>query len=116
MNDDEIIAEMKLLIESLDGITSQFVSDHSLNLLEELEGKFPEAKSTMLAAINRYLGLDKRLRDNFRLGKRAGYYRSLSDLEKPDLRIQVDQILDRIEAQHPGKLDDVISEMMESFI
>ena len=44
MNDDEIIAEERLLIENLDGITSYFASDHILNLLEELDGKFPEAK------------------------------------------------------------------------
>ena len=33
MNDDEIIAEERLLIENLDGITSYFASDHILNLL-----------------------------------------------------------------------------------
>jgi len=44
LSDEEIIAEEKLLIENLDGITSQFASDHVLNLLEELEGTFPEAK------------------------------------------------------------------------
>ena len=34
---------------------SYFASDHILNLLEELDGKFPEAKETMLATIDRYL-------------------------------------------------------------
>ena len=57
MNDDEIIEEERLLIENLNGITSYFASDHILNLLEELDGKFPEAKATMLHAIDRYLAL-----------------------------------------------------------
>jgi len=69
LNDDEIIAEERLLIENLNGITSHFVSDHILNLLEELDGKFPEAKEKMLAVIDRYLALSREDRNNFRLGE-----------------------------------------------
>ena len=116
MSDDEIAAEEKLLVETLDGIHSQFASDHILNLLEEVEGKLPEAKQQMLAVINRYLDLPQSERDNFRLGRRAGFYRSLHDLEKPGLRGQVDEIMRRIETESPGKLDEIISELMESFI
>ncbi len=116
LSEDEIVAEERLLIENLDGITSYFTSDHILNLLEELDGKFPEAKSRMLATIDRYLSLPESERKNFRLGRRTGYYRCLDDLANPNLRIQVDQIMHRIETEHPGSLDDVISELMESFI
>jgi radical SAM superfamily enzyme YgiQ (UPF0313 family) len=116
LGDDEIVAEERLLIENLDGITSRFVSDHILNLLEELEGEFPEAKEKLLAVIDRYLALPKSERDNFRLGRRAGYYRVLDDMKKPELRAQVDLILRRIEMENPGGLDPVISEIMESFI
>jgi radical SAM superfamily enzyme YgiQ (UPF0313 family) len=116
MTDDEIAAEEKLLIETLDGIHSQFASDHILNLLEEVEGKLPEAKSQMLAVLNRYLELPQSERDNFRLGRRAGIYRSLRDLEKPGLRRQVDEIMRTIQMERPGKLDEIISGLMESFI
>jgi radical SAM superfamily enzyme YgiQ (UPF0313 family) len=116
MSDDEIAAEEKLLVETLNGIHSEVASDHILNLLEEVEGKLPEAKSQMLAVIDRYLDLPQSERDNFRLGRRAGFYRSLHDLEKPGLRGQVDQIMGRIEMESPGKLDEIISGLMESFI
>jgi len=116
LSDDEMIEEQKLLIENLDGITSTFTSDHILNLLEELEGKFPEAKEHMLAVINRYLALSQSERENFRLGRRAGFYRSLDDMENSELRSRVDAIMRRIEKQHPGELDRVISELMESFL
>jgi len=56
----------------------------------------------MLAVIDRYLALPDSERANFRLGRRAGYYRSLEDLANPDLRIRVDQIMNRIETEHPG--------------
>jgi radical SAM superfamily enzyme YgiQ (UPF0313 family) len=116
MSDDEIIIEEKLLIENLDGITSQIVSDHILNLLEEVEGKFPEAKAPILAVIDRYLALPDSERLNFRLGRRTGFYRSLDDLENPGMRAEVDQIMRRIEMKNPQNLDQVISELMESFI
>jgi radical SAM superfamily enzyme len=116
MSDDEIVVEEKLLIENLDGITSQIVSDHILNLLEEVEGKFPEAKAPILAIIDRYLALPESERLNFRLGRRTGFYRSLDDLENPGIRAEVDQIMHRIEMKNPQNLDQVISELMESFI
>jgi len=116
LNDDEIVAEERLLIENLDGLTGQFASDHILNLLEELEGELPEAKGTMLAVIDRYLALDQSERNNFRLGRRAGFYRFLDDLQNPDLRPRVDMIMRRIERESPGNLDQVISDLMESFI
>jgi hypothetical protein len=116
LSDDEIVAEERLLIENLDGISSTFISDHILNLLEELEGQFPEAKERMLAVIDRYLGLPQTERDNFRLGRRAGYYRTLDDLANPDLRIRVEHLLRRIETDSPGSLESVISTLMESFL
>jgi len=115
-SDDEIVAEERLLIETLGGITSTFVSDHILNLLEEVEGKFPEDKPKMLAVIDRYLALPKAERDNFRLGRRTGIYRTLNHLENQELRSRVDYILKRIEAENPGGLDQVISQLMESFL
>lgn len=116
LSDDEIVAEERLLIENLDGIHSRFVSDHILNLLEELEGDFPEAKDRMLATIDRYLALDRAERENFRLGRRSGYYHSLDDLGNPDLRARVDQIRNRIETEKPGQFEQIISDLMESFI
>ena len=116
LSDDEIVAELKLLIENLDGITSRFVSDHILNLLEELEGEFPDGKEKLLAVIERYQALTDPERMNFRLGRRAGFYRALDDMEKPELRNQVDLIMRRIETENPGSLDQVVSELMENFL
>jgi radical SAM superfamily enzyme YgiQ (UPF0313 family) len=116
LSDDETVAELRLLIENLAGITSHFVSDHILNLLGELEGKLPEAKTTMLATIDRYLALSNADRANFRLGRRANFYNTLDDMDNPGLRSNVDAIMRRIETKNPGNLDAVLSEIMESFI
>jgi len=115
-SDDEVVVEERLLVETLREITSTFASDHILNLLEEVEGKLPGDKAKMMAVIDRYLSLPKGEKDNFRLGRRAGLYRSLEDLSNPELRMQVDEVLRRIERESPGELDTIISQMMESFI
>jgi radical SAM superfamily enzyme YgiQ (UPF0313 family) len=115
LTDDELVAEEGLLIENLIGISSRFVSDHILNLLD-LEGDLPGAKETMLAAIDQYLGLTQPERENFRLGRRAGYYQSLDDMNNPNLRPQVDMIQRRIEKESPGNFEQIISDFMESFI
>jgi radical SAM superfamily enzyme YgiQ (UPF0313 family) len=116
MTDDEIVVELRLLVENLDGIHSRITSDHILNLLEDVEGNLPDAKAKMLAVIDRYLALPQAERENFRLGRRASFYRSQNDMDNPELRSRVDKIMQRIQVQSPGKLDAVISEIMESFI
>jgi radical SAM superfamily enzyme YgiQ (UPF0313 family) len=115
-NDDEIVMEERRLIEHLNGITSTFVSDHILNLLEEVEGTLPEGKSEMLARIDRYLELSDEEKANFRVGRRTGIYRSIDDLSNSMLRGQVEQILRKVELEGPGGVEKFISDLMGSFI
>jgi radical SAM superfamily enzyme YgiQ (UPF0313 family) len=116
MSDEEVVLEEKLLIEHLNGISSRFVSDHILNLLEEVEGKLPEGKEKMLAVIDQYLALSAEEKENFRLGRRAGIYRFLSDLQNPELHNEVEKAIKRIKDETPGGIEAVISELMSSFI
>jgi hypothetical protein len=87
-----------------------------LNLLQEVEGKLPQEKEKMLNVIDRYLSLPKREKDNFRLGRRAGIYQSVDDLANSGLRDQVERALEQIESERPGGIEEVLSNMTESFI
>ena len=116
LNEDEIVEEERLLVEHLEEITSTFVSDHILNLLQEVEGKLPEEKEKMLKLIDHYLALPTEEKNNFRLGRRAGVYQSVEDLSKPELRNQVERALQQIESGRPGGIEKVLSDLMESFI
>jgi len=49
--------EIRNFIERLEGIESTLVSDHILNLLEEIQGTLPGAREQMLGIIDRYLAL-----------------------------------------------------------
>ena len=115
-SDDDIIREEALFIDELDGITSYFASDHILNLLEEVEGQLPEDKPRMREIINRYLTLPEEERINFRLGRRAGLYRKLDDLNNPILSQQVRDCLGKIGSASPEKVEEAIANLMERYI
>ena len=116
LNDDETVEEERLLIQHLEGITSTFVSDHILNLLQEVKGKLPEEKEKMLNLIDRYLSLPEEEKNSFRFGRRMGVYQSVEDLSRPELRNRVERVIRQIESERPGCLEEVLSELTESFI
>ena len=115
-SDDEIIREEGLLIDEIHGIKSYFASDHILNLLEEVEGQLPGDKPKMRGIIDRYLALPEEERLNYRLGRRAGLYRKLDDLNNPMLFQRVQDHLKGIQAASPHKVEEAIAELMERYI
>ncbi|HEX7364207.1 MAG TPA: radical SAM protein [Dehalococcoidia bacterium] len=113
--EDEVVAEIGQLIQKLD-VTSELKSDHILNMLPEIEGKFPEAKEACLATINRYLGLPAQERLNFRLGRRAGYYEKLDDLYNTQKYGKVDDAIKQIISEAPDNVDEIIMQLKANFI
>ena len=97
--DPEIIAGARLLVENLTGINSYVVSDHSLNLLEEVNGQLPGDKPALLAIYDRYLNLPEKDQLIFSLGKRWGLYRKLDDLYDQANYTQVAEVYDRLQKQ-----------------
>jgi len=116
IGDEEILKEIRLFIEHLDGIESRIVSDHILNLLEELEGKLPEDKEKFLGIIDRYFSMAEEDRLIFRLGRRRGIYRSLDDLSEPDTYLQLKEGVERYQREEPGKLDRDLDRIRQNFI
>ncbi len=114
--DEEIIEEEKLLLENL-AVTSMVASDHSINLLPEIEGKLPEGKDAMLDVIARFQALPPEERDLYKLGRRLGVYERLADLGDPARRTEVADVLARVMAQPNGpSLDEVLFKLMERYI
>jgi radical SAM superfamily enzyme YgiQ (UPF0313 family) len=116
IGDEEILTEIRLFIEHLDGIESRIVSDHILNLLEELEGKLPEDKEKLLGLIDRYFDMSEEDRLIFRLGRRRGFYRSLDDLSDQNTYQQLRQAVERYQREEPGKLDRELDRIRQNFI
>jgi hypothetical protein len=104
--DEEMMEELKLFIQNLDCHAS-FVSDHIGNLLQEVEGKLPEDKAKMLAAIEHFQALSPEERQVYRIGRRARYYSSLDDLKDSGQHQVVEQIIERL-SNGTGEVDEQI--------
>lgn len=108
LDEEEVVREIRLLIENLTTEGATIVSDHILNLLEEVEGTLPQDKAKMLGVIDDFLALPLRERLIFCLGRRHGCYRRLSDLQEPTsfalLGAQIDALLENPQ-EMPAQLE-----------
>ncbi|MFH2127735.1 MAG: radical SAM protein [Pseudomonadota bacterium] len=113
-SDDEVAAEIKLFIETLDGIHSYLASDHIMNLIETVEGRLPDDKPKMLALLDSYLEMPDRDRLMYRLCRRMGRCREPRDLARPGMRDQLGAALRQVESQ--GDPDAILNEMADSMV
>jgi len=116
--DDELAAELRLFIESLEGITSTVASDHIMNLLEDVGGKLPEDKGRMLAAIQAYQELPEEERLIYRVGRRGGVFRSVGDLERdPAACRRIRDLIEEVRRREgPEGVERFITEMVDQYI
>jgi len=111
LDDEEILHEIRLFIETLEGIEAQVVSDHILNLLEELEGKLPRDRARLLGIIDSFFALPAEERQVFRLGRRMGLYRRLDDLADGRLQGRLRAILNQYRIGDPQALERDMAEI-----
>ena len=116
LDDDEVVREIRLFVEALEGITSTVASDHIMNLLEEITGTLPHDKEAMLAALDRYLALTDADRLIFKVGRWGGAFRALSDLENPALKRKIQDIVAQWEREAPGAVQRTLREMGDQYI
>ncbi len=116
LSDDDTVREIRLFVESLEGIDSRVVSDHIMNLLEEVTGKLPEDKEAMLAVIDRYLELPDEDRLLFRLGRRGGGLRSVDEFEDPVMRRKLKAAMGELSLQTGDDVEKLIRELADQYI
>ncbi|MCX7991505.1 MAG: radical SAM protein [Proteobacteria bacterium] len=68
-SEEELVSEIKSLIEGIN-INTCLTSDHSLNLLMEINGRLPQDKESMLKKIDKFLNLPAETRLKFILARR----------------------------------------------
>jgi len=115
LTDDQVIREELLFVESLVNIESYLISDHILNLLEEVEGQMPADKEQMLGIMKCYLNWPAEKREIFRLGRRTGYFRYLNDLDHQALAQPVKEYYQQLQNQNIT-VDEQIRQLMLRFI
>lgn len=115
MDDEEVVAEIRLFVENLH-VTSKLRSDHVLNLLAELEGNLPDDRERLLEVIDRFQGLEPRLRRAFIVARRAGLVTLLDEMRRPAVQQRALQLLEALEADHGDDLAAAVRELMTRFV
>lgn len=84
--------EILLLLEQLENITSCVKSDHMYNLFQEIDGTLPHDKERLLEVLRAFIGMEPGRRALFQVGKRAGYFLRLGDMESAERMAHVEGI------------------------
>jgi hypothetical protein len=116
LGDDDIAVEIRRFIDKLSGIGSKIVSDHILNLFEEVEGKLPDDREALLAVIDRYLALPEDERILYILARRAGVVRGTGDLTDPHIRSRAQRIRERLAITDMKDAAVKVRQLMDGFI
>jgi len=74
MTEEEIVAEIRLLVYGLNEMRSYFsCADFSLNLLMHVDGRLDEKKGYMLKELDKFLSLSKEQKQVYSLLRRSSY-------------------------------------------
>jgi hypothetical protein len=115
LGDMEMVEELLLFLENLDGISSRVKSDHILNLLQEVDGRLPDDREQIKAPIRRFLAMPAEEQLLYIVGRRGGVFSRLEDLHDPELVSHAG----KIRTAYRVNLDNVqafTAEMIKRFI
>lgn len=115
-DEDAMVREIRDIIQRLEGINTIIVSDHILNLLEEVNGKLPEDKNKILSTIDRYLNMSNDDRLLFQLGRRGGAIRDLEEMDDPVMRSKLLSAKLHIENELAGGVPEYIQAIKKHFV
>ncbi|NMA25063.1 MAG: radical SAM protein [Clostridiales bacterium] len=114
-NDTDTAAELRLFISGLEGVQSVVKSDHMLNLITEVDGKLPEDRDKMLAALDWFLELPEEDKLLFRVGRRTGIMSSIADFRNSALYDTVTRICAQNDIR-PDNADSIVRKLMNRFV
>ncbi len=118
LDEDEVVAEIGLLIENLH-FSAYVVSDQMVNLLWEVEGQLPQDKQSMLDVISSYQSKSPMERLRFRLERRRRSFVSVYGGLPAEVQEAVQEAVDAIEseaADAADKVETAINLLKQSFI
>lgn len=79
-SDDEKLVEIRTVIERAEGVETRLVSDHMINLLQDVEGSLKNDKDKMLAMIDEYLVMSDEERRMYQAARRMVKVNRPSDM------------------------------------
>jgi hypothetical protein len=110
-----MVEETLLFIESLNAVTSEVKSDHVLNLFQNLEGKLPEDKESMLDILRRFLAMTPDRQCTYQVGRRLGFFSRMRDMENPR-RLERAEKACKDFGITPENVEGMVEQLMKRFI
>lgn len=114
-SDIDMVKELLVFIKKLDGITSAVKSDHILNLITEVEGKLPEDKEKIIAALEKFLSLGDEDQMIYRIGRRTGIMNRLFHVDNESKRVRIKDIIEKNNINLEN-IDEVTDSLIKKFI
>jgi len=113
MNDEEVVEEIRLLLENLEDMPAHFrCGDFSLNLLMQVDGMLDRDKKAMMGEIDRYLALTKEQKLAYSLIQRSyPGIRPIDVVRDEGVMEKMRQEIARLE-KNPGSAHDYIRSLM----
>ena len=106
----ETVREVRRLIAGIAGLETRFASDHSLNLLMELQGTLPRDHGRLLQICDDFLAQPERTQQHFVLARRMGWVTSVRQLESPVLKSKLERMFADLE-KRPVDFEQVFAEL-----
>lgn len=115
-SDNDKVLEIKMLIESAKECQGILVSDHIINLLQEVTGRLDQDNEKMIAILDDYLKRPKLEQKQYQLARRAGLVSGLKEMVLlSDMQMnQINQICNAI--SNDGEWDRKMNELLTHYI
>lgn len=114
-SEEEKLLELRTLISETKGVSTILISDHMINLLQDLEGSLASEKETMIKQIDDYLALPEKERKYFQLARRLRYANYLSEMPlSENIMWRLTDIMDSITTQ--TEWDDEMNKIISNYI
>lgn len=113
--DREAAAEILLFLENLKGCDGYLTSDHSLNLLQEVEGSLARDMERLKAPLKRFLAMAPEERALYQIGRRTGVLRSLADLDDAARRESAREAMKELGVTAEN-VDEIVDTLVQRFI
>ena len=114
MNDEEVVEEIRLLLENLAEMPAYFrCGDFSLNLLMQVDGRLDQDKTEMIQKIDQYLSLSREQKQAFSLIQRS-YPREtpLDVVQDKDIVEKIGRDVKNLEARETDGFNNYIRKLM----
>jgi histone acetyltransferase (RNA polymerase elongator complex component) len=114
--DEEKVTEIRRMLEQVEGCTGVLVSDHIVNLLEDVRGSLKTQKEEMIGKIRQFEALEPFERRRYQAARRMGFVRRPSDMDRlpADLSEQISGIVRKFQTSE--QWEDFLNYFLEQYI